>query len=316
MEVKFHLPGLRGNYPLNMFMLSLLEQKPDYFREGVKIASFFGEFPTSLWAGGRLIACDQCDTPYVRNVIKAINSKGVPIRYTYTNPILKEEDLDDFYCNFCMQEADNGMNEVLVVSPILEEYIRKNYPGFKINSSTCKEIRDIEGINKELEKDYYLVVLDYNLNNQWELLKQIKQPERCEVLVNAVCVPNCQRRGAHYVNVAQNHRIILENRNLPEEKRIPLIPWKCEYGDMNCIHTIQDYSTYVSPEDIYEKYVPMGFNNFKIEGRTANLFALVEVYCHYLIKPEYQGYIRLQLLNNLASSRVINIARPKPGVWP
>ena len=316
MEVKFHLPGLRGNYPLNMFMLSLLEQKPEFFREGVKIASFFGEFPTSLWAGGRLIAGDQCDTPFVRNVIKSINSKGVPIRYTYTNPIIQEEDLEDFYCNFCMQEADNGMNEVLVVSPILEEYIRKTYPRFKINSSTCKEIRSVDEVNKELEKDYYLVVLDYNLNNQWELLKQVKQPERCEILVNAVCIPNCPRRGAHYINVAQNHRIILENRNLPEEKRIPLIPWKCEYGDMNCIHTIQNYSTYVSPEDIYEKYLPMGYNNFKLEGRTANLFALVELYCHYLIKPEHQGYVRLQLLNNLAVSKIINVMKPKPGVWP
>ena len=93
MEVKFHLPGLRGNYPLNMLLLSLLEQRPDFFREGIKIASFFGEFPTSLWAGGRLIVGDQCDTPYVRNVIKSINGKGVPIRYTFTNPIIEKEDL-------------------------------------------------------------------------------------------------------------------------------------------------------------------------------------------------------------------------------
>lgn len=54
---------------------------------------------------------------------------------------------------------------MLVVSPILEAYIRKNYPGFTINSSTCKEIRGIEGVNEELKKDYGLVVLDYNLNN-------------------------------------------------------------------------------------------------------------------------------------------------------
>ena len=43
-----------------------------------------------------------------------------------------------------MKVADNGMNEVLVVSPILEEYIRKNYPGYKVNSSTCKAIKDID----------------------------------------------------------------------------------------------------------------------------------------------------------------------------
>ena len=316
MEVRFHLPGLRFNYPLNMLVLSLLKQKPEYFREGIKIASFFGEFPMSLWAGGRLVVGDQCDTQYVRNVIKNINAQGVPVRYTYTNPLIEKEDLDDFYCNFCMQEADNGMNEVMVFSPLLEEYIRKTYPSFKINSSTCKEIKDIDALNAELDKDYYLVVLDYNLNNNWEFIKQIKKPEKCEVLVNTLCIPNCPRRGDHYKNIAQNHRIELENRKRAEDKKIPGIPWKCEYGDLNCIHTIQQYPTYISPEDIYEKYLPMGINNFKIEGRTANIFSLVETYVHYLIKPEHQGFVRIQLLNNLSNSRIINIMKPRPGVWP
>lgn len=316
MEVIFHLPGLRYNYPINMLFLSLLKQKPDFFREGIKIGSIFGEFPISLWAGGRLITNDQCDTKYVREVIKAINAQGVAVRYTYTNPLIEKEDLQDFYCNFCMQEADNNQNEVLVVSPLLEEYIRKYYPGYKINSSTCKEIKDISSLNKELNRDYNLVVLDYNMNNNWELIKQIEKPEKCEVLVNPLCVPNCKRRGEHYKNVAQNHRIELANRDLPPEKKIPLIPWHCEYGDNNCIYTIQDYSTYISPDDIYEKYIPAGFNNFKIEGRTANIFSLLETYCHYLIKPEYQGYIRIQMLNNLKASRIIVVNRPRPGIWP
>ena len=53
-KVKFHLPGLRYNYPLNMFWLNMMKQYPHYFREGVEIASFFGCFPFSLWNGGRL----------------------------------------------------------------------------------------------------------------------------------------------------------------------------------------------------------------------------------------------------------------------
>lgn len=316
MEVNFHLPGLRNNYPINMFMLSLLKQKPEYFREGVKIASFFGEFPLSLWAGGRLSVNDQCDSKYVRNVIQHINAQGVAVRYTYTNPLIEKDDLEDFYCNFCMQEADNGMNEVMIVSPILEEYIRKTYPNFKINSSTCKEIRDIDKLNEELEKEYYLVVLDYNLNNQWEILNQIKKPEKCEVLINPVCIPNCKRRGEHYRTIAQNHRIQVENRKRPKDKQIPLIPWKCEYTEKNSIHTIPRYQTYVSPEDIYNKYVPAGFRHFKIEGRTDNVFSLLDTYCHYLIKPEVREYVRLQLLLNLASSHVITVNRPRPGEWP
>ena len=74
-KVKFHLPGLRYNFPLNMFWLSLMEQHPEYFRDGVEIASFFGAFPLALWNGGRFLGNDQCDAGFVKNVIKTINSK-------------------------------------------------------------------------------------------------------------------------------------------------------------------------------------------------------------------------------------------------
>lgn len=316
MEVCFHLPGLRQNYPLNMLVLNLLKTKPDWFREGVKIASFFGEFPTSLWNGGRPSNYDQCDATFIRNVVKNINAQGVPVRYTYTNMLISEPDLADPYCNFCMEVADNGMNEVMIFSPILENYIREKYPGFKLNSSTCKEIRDIDQVNEELKKDYYLVVLDYNFNNKFDELAKIEDKARCEILVNTLCKPDCPRRGDHYKNIAKNQRIMLKNRNHPKDKQIPLEPWHCEYGEYNCIHTIQEYSTYISPESIWEKYVPMGFNQFKIEGRTANLFSLVETYCHFLIRPEKQGEARILILNNLVANHVLTINRPKPSHWP
>lgn len=221
MKIRFHLPGLRYNYPLNMMFLSLKKQRPEYFRENLEIASFFGEFPTSLWNGGRFSNGDQCDRRFVKEVIQSINKQGIPVRYTYTNPLLTEKDLEDEYCNFCLKAADNGKNEVLVVSPLLEAYIRKHYPSFKINSSTCKEIRDLDALNGELEKDYSLVVLDYNFNNQWEYLEQIKQKEKCEILVNSCCIPNCPRRGEHYRQIAKQQQIALKNRELPQKKKFP-----------------------------------------------------------------------------------------------
>ncbi len=314
MAVKFHLPGLRYNYPLNMLLVSMLKQYPDFFREGVEIASFFGEFPTSLWNGGRY-SSDQCDAVFIQNVIKNINGQGIPVRFTYTNPLLNEHDLADPYCNFCMKAADNGMNEVLVVSPILEEYIRREYPNFKINSSTCKEIRDTETLNAELEKDYHLVVLDYNMNNQFDLLSQIQHKDKVEILVNACCIPNCPRRGEHYRTIAKQERIDLQNRKLPEGKKIPMPVWHCEH-EGNSIYEIQGYSTFISPEAIWEKYVPMGYSHFKIEGRTANLFRLVDTYCFYLMKPEKKDEARLLLLENLEKSRVVSVNKPRKGQWP
>lgn len=315
MTVHFHLPGFRNNYPLNMLLINMLKTCPKYFREGLKIASVYGEFPTSLWNGGRFNHDDQCDATYVKEVIKHINAQGIPLRYTFTNPLLTQEDLKDAYCNFCMAAAHNGLNEVLVVSPLLEAYIREHYPHFKISSSTCKEIRDIDTLNKELEKDYHLVVLDYNLNNQFDILEKINHKSKCELLVNSCCIPNCNRRGEHYQDISKRQRTALTNRNLPPEKRQPLTTWKCCYGEVNTLYKLKDYPTYISPDDIWNKYVPMGFQHFKIEGRTANLFSLIDTYCHYLMKPEYKDEGRLILTANLEANKIIAVSKPPRRSW-
>lgn len=314
--VRFHLPGLRYNYPLNMFWISMLKQYPEYFREGVEIASFFGCFPFAIWNGGRLVPNDQCDSAFVKNVIQNINAAGIPIRYTFTNPLLTKDDLSDPFCNFCMDAANNGKNEVIIVSPILEEYLREKYPNFQYNSSTCKEIRDVQTLNEELDRDYQYVVLDYNLNGKWELLHEVEHKEKLEILVNPVCIPNCKRRGEHYRHIAKMQKIIQKNQKLPPEHRQKIENWYCEYGEKNCLYTIQNYSTFVSVEDIWNEYVPRGINNFKIEGRTASLFSLIETYCYYMIKPEYVGQARLLLLKNLEHMKVITVNKPRPSKWP
>ena len=66
---------------------------------------------------------------------------------------------------------------------------------------------------------------------------------------------------------------------------------------------------------IYNEYLPRGINNFKIEGRTANLFSLIETYCYFMIKPEHAGKVRILLLNNLASAKIITVNKPRPTVF-
>lgn len=316
-NVRFHLPGLRYNFPLNMFWVNLHKQYPQYFRENIEIASFFGCFPFSLWNGGRLILDDQCDSSFVNNVIKTINSEGIPVRYTFTNPVLTKEDLDDPFCNFCMKAADNGMNEVLVFSPILENYIREKYPKFKIDSTTCKEIKNADDLKKELEKDYNYVVLDYNMNNHWDIIEGLKNPEKIEVLINAVCVPACPKRGDHYRYIGEQEKKADYSRKNPGKSKEKISDeWYCEYGHFNNLYKIMKYPTFVSNEMIWNEYLPRGINNFKIEGRTANLFSLIETYSYYMLKPECIGEARLLLLNNLQAAQVITVNKPRPARWP
>lgn len=199
-----------------------------------------------------------------------------------------------------MRMCDNGLNEVIVLSPILEEYIRKNYPSYKITSSTCKEIRNADELSAELEKDYHYVVLDYNWNNNFEFLETLPHKEKCELLINACCVPNCPRRGEHYRSIGETQIKYAEYMKTPPMMRKPT-----HFEDFKCpsmlrhIYQITDLPTHISPDAIIEKYVPMGFSQFKIEGRTVPDIALAENYIYYMIKPEYKDTARLELLGTL-----------------
>lgn len=311
MEVNFFLPGLRRNYPINVTFIRMLQDYPEYFREGVKIGAVFGEFPPSLWNGGRNSRPDMCDEKFINMCIKNMNDMGVAVRYTYTNVVLEEEDLSDPFCNYCLQAAHNGMNGVILVSPLLEEYVRKNYPKMHIISSTCKCIKGVDGVNAELEKDYAMVVLDYNMNNKFDELEKITDKSRCEILVNALCAPNCPARAAHYKLISENQKIIAKSMRDPNGQGAQLKPWDfkgCKGG--RNMYAITNSCNYVSPEDIWEKYVPMGFKHFKLEGRTDSISNVIEVYCHYLIKPEYQGKVRFMLYERMEQLKIIQVNMP------
>ena len=130
MKARFHLPDFAAKYKFNLVFAEFLAKCPEFFREGVEIASVYGAFPQSIWNGGRT-QDGFCQKPFVKSVIQAYNERGIPLRFTFTNPMIEKKHLSDDFCNMVMHLADNGLNEVIVFSPLLEEYIRKNYPNYK-----------------------------------------------------------------------------------------------------------------------------------------------------------------------------------------
>ena len=118
MKARFHLPNFSAYYKFNLCFAELLAQRPQFFREGVEIASIYGVFPPSLWNGGRTEG-GVCDKRFIKGVIQAFNERGIPLRFTFTNPMIEKKHLSDDFCNMVMHYADNGMNEVIVFSPLL-----------------------------------------------------------------------------------------------------------------------------------------------------------------------------------------------------
>ena len=180
MSIKFHLPDFWSHGPLNLALIDMIKEHPEYFRDGVEIASVYGCFPPAVWNGGRNIN-GYADERAITHVLDEFNKRGIPCRFTFTNPLLTEEHMSDRFCNRLVQLADNGLNEAIVNTQVMEDYLRANYPNYKLTSSTCKQIRGLEPLIKELKKDYSLVVLDYNWNNDFEALEKIPEEYRGKI---------------------------------------------------------------------------------------------------------------------------------------
>jgi collagenase-like PrtC family protease len=275
-------------------LIYFYETKPEYFRDGVYIASVYGTFPTSVWNGGRFVQ-GLTDERTVRVSVENLNKKGIPVRFTFTNPVITEEELSDRFCNRTLEIADNGMNEVIVNSPLLEKYIREKYPNYKITSSTCKQIENADDLNAELQKDYNLVVLDYNWNHDLEFLNNIKQKEKCELLVNACCIPHCPRRGEHYKQIGEEQNRYWTDQKNHVAKLVNYQEFACPYMN-NTIYDTIGFETRILPDALYNTYVPMGFKHFKLEGRTSPTTDNIDAAVQYMAKPEYIDILRLKLL--------------------
>ena len=49
---------------------------------------------------------------------------------------------------------------------------------------------------------------------------------------------------------------------------------------------------FIGIDDIQNIYIPMGFSNFKIEGRGLGSALVLEFLLYYMTKPEYQLNVR------------------------
>lgn len=52
---------------------------------------------------------------------------------------------------------------------------------------------------------------------------------------------------------------------------------------------------FIGIEDIRKIYLPMGFQNFKIEGRGLGSALILEFLLYYMTKPEYQLTVREEI---------------------
>lgn len=282
-KVYWHLPGFCYFRNLNMITIELMNKYPECFNDGYCVGSVYGTFPGAVWNGGRAVLGLTLKND-IEKILKAYNALNIPVRFTWTNSLLEEKHVYDTYCNLIMRLADNGMNQVLVNTPVLENYLRENYPNFKYISSTTKRLKTLEEIRAELDKDYFMVVLDYDLNHNEEVLKSLEPcAERVEILVDEVCFPGCPRRKDHYAD---------ESRKQLEFEAAA--PFECQNKYKPSFEECKKRPQFISDEQMKD-YIDRGFVNFKIVGRGLPAQMVEESYLYYLVKPEKREFIKSEM---------------------
>ncbi len=276
----YHLPGLFEFYELYRRFLPLYQEHREYFYEWCEIASIYGAPATCLWAGGRVELADCAP----KDALALCERYGISARLTFSNSLLEEKDLEDVYCNnLCKSFRKNG---VIVHSDRLVSYLREKYPDLYLVSSTTKVLTEEADLARELARpEFTYVVPDFRLNKEFDFLQSLSQKEKdkVEFLCNECCSPDCQERKACYEAVSRKN-LGLEG---PEHYCRSL---GAEGGYL--FSKAMENPTFISLEDIQEIYVPMGFSNFKIEGRGLGSALILEFLLYYMTKKEYQLKVR------------------------
>ena len=287
--IYWHLPGFCVYFYLNQIIIKLMKDYPEKFRDNYRIGSVYGTFPGAIWNGGRAVF-GLTSKGDMRKIIFTYNHLEVPVRFTWTNSLLTKEHVHDTYCNLIMREADNGMNQVLVNTQVLEDYLREKYPNFAYISSTTKRITTLEEVERELSKDYLLVVLDYDLNHDEEVLKALEpQAGRIEILADEICFPGCTKRKEHYED---------ESRMQLEFERGTVYPCpnrKTKPSFAEC----RKRPAFLTAEDV-EAYAQRGYRNFKLVGRGLPIELVKESYLYYLVKEKDRPFIKERMEKILA----------------
>lgn len=310
---QYHLPGLFEFYELYKVFLPLFREHREYFYDWCDIGSVYGAPADCIWGGGRAGFGDDD----ARKVLDLMKEYGISARLTFSNSLLREEHLLDKKCNaLCklFEEAgdiqrervsDSNMqnksikdiqennvqpkaiqNGVIVHADLLLDYLKKNYPNLYFVSSTTKVLTDFQQFSNEVKrKEFRYVVPDFRLNKSFDRLNTLTQIEKdkVEFLCNECCWFGCKDRKRCYETVSRKNL----GENCPEHH--------CAAPDAEEGYRFSKAMKnpgFISTEDIRNVYLPMGFSNFKIEGRGLGSALVLEFLLYYMVKKEYQIQIR------------------------
>ncbi len=289
----YHLPGLFEFYELYRVFLPLYREHREYFYDWCEIGSIYGAPADCIWGGGRISYGDHDP----REVLALLQEYGISARLTFSNSLLRKEHLSDRKCNeICalFGENDRPQNGVIIHSNLLLDYLKEKYPKLYFVSSTTKVLTGFQQFRKEVQRDDFLyVVPDFRLNKSFDQLKTLSETlkNKVEFLCNECCYIGCKDRKNCYE--------VVSRQNLG----VDCIDHHCTAPGADSGYRFSKAMTnpgFIGIDDIKNIYLPLGFSNFKIEGRGLGSALILEFLLYYMTKPQYHLHVREKIyLDNM-----------------
>ena len=288
MKAIYHLPGLFEFTALYRAFLPLYREHRDWFYDWCEIGSIYGAPADCLWGGGRVGFGE--DRP--EEVLALLEEYGISGRLTFSNSLLREEHLGDRRCNaLCglFEKGGGAQNGVILASDLLLDYLQRNFPGFYFVSSTTKVLRKLEELEQELRRpEFRFVVPDFRLNRELARLTALpeEQKRKLEFLCNECCWFLCPERKQCYEAVSR--------KSLGEEGAEHICASPSAARGYRFSDAMENPG-FIGIEEIQKSYLPNGFSQFKIEGRSLGSALILEFLLYYMTKPERQLRVREEI---------------------
>ena len=279
-KFKFSVAGLYSKYTILEDFIILLQQHPEWKREESEFDSIYGSFPHIMLNGGRFVS-GNCSFSIIEKIIRFFTDKKIAIKYTFSNLLATEEYLQDFRTNFVLKIAHRPENGIITDNPIIEKYVRKNYPQYKIIASCTTLNHNLDYIKNRIQ-EVDLFTLQPELNKNYDLINKINCPEKLQLLVSETCIPYCPLREKHYNIISK--AALLDIRNVPDFKCLYEREGKNFYDDENPL--VCKFS------DLLEIYKNTGIIHFKLTGRekTGEYISIyIDILSEYFIKEKHKG---------------------------
>ena len=283
--IKWVIPDCDKLRQLNFWALRYFADHKDECTPNSKVFAAYGVLHDTILSGGRVtIKESRLGTEnQIRTVLSLYQEYGVEYRLVFSNSLIKEEHLTDYWANLQLRLVEEYGGGVIIASDILKNYIKEKYPKLKLISSTTKLNTEENFLKECASGEYATVVLNTKHNYNYDFIPK-EYRHLVEILVDDCCPPDCMYRKTCYIRCSMRNMGMYAPggcRNKAKHAISNISSHKYNY-----IVNTKKFLRHYTVEDINKAHED-GFELFKFTGREQTVIENLIHMSDYMIKPEY-----------------------------